>query len=187
MTMLIPAAFSALTSAFTGGTAAATTAGAAATTASTFSLGSLFTTMLSGGATAISAMAAMNAGKQQAAAYNLEASQAMADNAQESVEGRVRRDSMRKDLIKQLGEQDVAYAASGLDLSFGSPLQARDDAKADAARALSTDLDNETVTRNRLTQRAQALRAMARDAKSAGRMKALGLAFDFGTDVLKRG
>lgn len=143
--------------------------------------------ILQGGTSLLGAMGALRAGQEAAAAYEAEADQAETDKAQAAVDGRVSRDGLRRDLAKQLGEQDVAYAASGTDLSFGTAVTARDQATRDAAGAISTDLGNEDMKKRRLQQRADALRRQAADARSAGGIKAFGTLFGNAASIAGRG
>lgn len=181
---IIPAIFGSIFG--TGAAAGTAAAGAATAGSSLFSLSTLGT-ILSGGATVLSALSAMSAGREQAAAYQAEAAQAQTDAAQESIDGRQRRDSLRRDLIARLGEEDVAYSASGLDLSFGTATVARDQSVRDASNAVSNDLSNEEVKRRRLMERSQSLQRMAKSAKKAGQIKAGGLLLSAGADILQRG
>ena len=186
---IIPAIFG---SVFGTGAAAAGAGAAAAGTATAAAGSSLFSlstlgSILSGGATVLSALSAMSAGRESAEAYRAEAAQAQADAAQETIDGRQRRDSLRRDLIARLGEQDVAYSASGLDLSFGTATVARDQSVKDASNALDADLSNEEAKRRRLFERSQSLQRMAKSAKKAGQIKAGGLLLSGAADMLQRG
>ncbi len=185
---IIPAIFGSMfgTGAAAAGTATAAVGTTAAAGSGLFSM-STFGSILSGGATVLSASSAMSAGQEQAIAYQAEAAQAQADAAQESIDGRQRRDGLRRDLIARLGEQDVAYSASGLDLSFGTPVVARDESIRSASAALSNDLSNEEAKRRRLVERSDALKRMAKSARQAGAIKAGGLLLSGGADILQRG
>ena len=194
---VIPAIFGSM---FSTGAAAAGTglagisaAGTAAAGAATGVAGSTLFSMstlgsiLSGGATVLSALSSLSAGQQQSAAYQAEAAQASVDAVQETIDGRQRRDGLRRDLIARLGENDVAYSASGLDLSFGTPVVARDESVRSASAALSNDLSNEEAKRRRLVERSDALKRMAKSARQAGAIKAGGLLLSGGADILQRG
>lgn len=76
-------------------------------------------------------------------------------------------------MVQQLGEQDVAYAASGGDLSFGTPLQARKEAFRQADLATTTDIGTEQTRVARLSEREVNYRKMASKARSAGKVDAL--------------
>ena len=90
------------------------------------------------------------------------ASDAELDANREEVDGVQRRNQIRRSLLEVIGQQDTAAAASGLDLSFGTPRRAREEASRDAERALSVDRDTTAFNRSRLLQRADNLRSRAR-------------------------
>jgi len=176
--------------------AGATTVGAGLTSAATaiggtagtgFSLGSFFTTILQGGATALTAMGAIQQGQAEAAQLRSQAADARFQAMQKPLEARNDQDSMRRDLLKAVSQNDVVNAASGLDLSFGTPASAREAQKADAATALSAVGAKATAEQQRLMLVSKSLMAQAREANKAGRMKAFGAALDFGIDSYARG
>ena len=193
MVALIPAAFSALfssgTAAAGAGAAAAGTAAAGTAAAAGTSLFSASTigTLLSGGASLVGAMAALRKGQDEADQLNLQAVDTDRQAGQADIDAENRQNSLRRGLIKQIGEQDVAYAASGLDLSFGTAAQARADAEKDAANALTTDTENEAATKLALARRAQQYRMAAKQARSAGMLSAIGTGIGAAADIFARG
>jgi len=170
--------------------AVTTTATAIGSTVSSLfgSIGGMGTvaSILSGGATIASALAAQRAGQEKALSLEFQAQDSETESRAEGVAGLERRNSLRKALIDQIAEQDTAYAATGVDLSFGTPVVARDQASADAERALNLDQESESFRRSRLTQRAGALRGMASAARRGGLAKAAGLVLDGGVSLARR-
>lgn len=148
---------------------------------------STFASILSGGATVASALAAQRAGKEQALSLEFQAQDAQVEARQEGIQGMERRNSLRKALIDSIAESDTAYAASGVDLSFGTPVVARDQASRDAERALTIDQSSEDLRRSRLNQRASNLRVMAAQARRGGLAKATGLYLDGAAQAIRRG
>jgi hypothetical protein len=102
------------------------------------------------------------------------AQDALMEGQVETIRGIERRDNLRRNLLERLGQQDVAAAASGVDLSFGTPQLARDESIRDGERALTTDQSSEDFRVSRLNQRASEFMAAASSAKRAGRLKAIG-------------
>lgn len=146
-----------------------------------------FANVLQGGLGIVQAMGALRAGQTQSSAYRSEAADTRLDVTQEAIDATDRQTSLRKQLIAALGERDTAYAASGVDLSFGTPQQARTEAIQSASDAITTDQSNSDLRKSRLRSRAASLDAMAADASSAGGLKAAGSLLETGIDILARG
>jgi hypothetical protein len=153
---------------FTGGTSAASTAAATGAAASTATSGFSLSTLLQGGSTVLSAVSSIAAGNQQAQAYELEASDAEQQKSLETLQGINRRASIKQAMMDAVGQQDVAYAASGTDLSFGTAAQARKDAFREADTALGVDAGNEMTTLARLEERRKNYMQMAGNARMMG-------------------
>ena len=143
--------------------------------------------ILSGGATIASALAAQRAGSQAAMSSEFAARDAEVEGQQEAIAGMERRNSLRRALIDQIAEQDTAYAASGVDLSFGTPATARDQASEAAERALTLDQSTEDIRRARLGQKAANLRVLARQQRTGGLAKSAGLILDGSAQLIRRG
>lgn len=143
--------------------------------------------ILSGGATIASALAAQRAGAQAALSSEFSAQDAEVEGRQEAIAGMERRNSLRRALIDQIAEQDTAYAASGVDLSFGTPATARAEASDAAERALTLDQSTEDIRRSRLNQKAANLRVLARQQRTGGLAKSAGLILDGTAQAIRRG
>ncbi|HEU0095208.1 MAG TPA: hypothetical protein VFQ52_02050 [Rhizomicrobium sp.] len=156
-----------------GGAAAGATTGAAAgaTAASSFSL----STLLQGGATVLGMAQAISAGNAQAEAYELEAQDAERQKPLETLQGISRRTALKRAAADAIGDQDVAYASSGVDLSFGTPAQARSDALRELDMGVTVDNGTQETRQVRLDERARNYRRMAGRAKSAGIFDALSM------------
>ena len=140
------AAPAAATTAATAATTAATVATpVAAAAAPTFSISQL----LGGATTILSAAASIAAGNQQAEMYEQQARETEMQKPLELIEGLQRRNEIKKATAAAVAEQDVAYAASGADLSFGTPTVARSNAFREGDYALNT---NSAVTGNTIDQ-----------------------------------
>ncbi|CDX54576.1 putative golgin autoantigen [Mesorhizobium plurifarium] len=165
-----------LTSLFGGGAAAGTTwaaanAGAAATT--TAASGISLSSILQGTATVLGIVSSIGAGNADAAQAEMAAKDAESEQNLETLQGISRRTSIRKQMAEALGAEDVAYAASGVDLSFGTARNARTDAYREADLALTTDTGTEQTRISRLVERARNYRAMAKQARAGGVLNAL--------------
>jgi hypothetical protein len=172
-------------SAAAGGAAAA--AGAPLNLVAAGSGGSMFAGILQGGLGVLGAMGALRAGQAQADAYRSQAADTRLQVGQEDVNATLKETSMRKALIRSLGERDVAYAASGVDLSFGTPATARAAAIADASEAMSLERQNTDMRKSQLRAKADTYDALASDAEDAGLFKAIGSIGAAGLGILGRG
>ena len=160
-----------VTSIFGGGAStAAAGAGAAAGGAATaaaapsFSLSSL----LQGTASVLGMVQSISAGKADAEAANAAADDAAREVPLETLQGITRRTALKKEMMDSIGQQDVAYAASGVDLSFGTPSQARTEAFRQADLGLTSDAGTEQTRIGRLNEREAEYRKRARRARQSG-------------------
>ncbi len=168
-----------------GGGAAAT--GAAATTAATaattgFSLSSL----LQGTATVLGMVSAISAGNAKAEEYKLAADDAARQVPLETLQGINRRSSIKQEMMDRVGEMDVANASSGVDLTFGTPNQARKEAFRQEDLAIATDVGNEQTRVARLNEREANYRKMSKRAKSSGLFDALTIGLTGATGIMDR-
>lgn len=149
--------------------------------------GSMFANILQGGMGLVGAMSAVREGDAKASALRAQAEDARFDARTEEINTINRQASLRRDLAQALGKRDVAYAASGVDLSFGTPDVARDQALDDANRALTGEQADADMRAGRLRERATQYRRMADDARTAGRTKALLSIGEAGLGMARRG
>lgn len=147
---------------------AAGAAGAASTAATGLSLGSI----LQGTASVLGVVSTLAGASAEAQQMKQAAADADMEQSLETLQGIGRRASIKREMEDALGAQDVAYAASGVDLSHGTAARARTDAFREADLALSTDAGTEMTRKSRLAQRAANYRSMAKRAKIGGLLKA---------------
>jgi hypothetical protein len=172
------------------GGAAGTGAAAATAGAGLFSLlpgGSTAMTVLQGVSTAFSAMAAKGRGLAEAGAKRSDANQMDTRAEQEMLIGETEQKKAKKALLSQVSKTQVAYAASGIDLSQGTVVSAMDQATEEAEADLST---SRTLTLQRSAnyrRRATQLRAEADLAEESGNLSAAGHWLNFGVGLLRRG
>lgn len=152
------------------GTAAAGAAGVAAPVAAS---GLSLSSILQGTATVLGVVSSIAAGNAEATQAELAASDAEAEKPLENLQGIQRRSSIKKQLAAAIGAQDVAYAASGVDLSVGTAAQARNDAFREADTALAVDAGTQETRLSRLTERAANYRLAAKQARRGGYLNGL--------------
>lgn len=126
--------------------------------------------LLQGTATVLGVVQSINAGKADAEAAELAAQDAEREKPLETLQGIARKTSIKQAMMDQIGQQDVAYAASGVDLSFGTPGQARKEAFRQSDLSTETDIGTEQTRIARLDERAANYRKRAARAKKAGFM-----------------
>lgn len=148
---------------------------------------STWASILSGGATVASVLAMQQSGETKAFALNAQADDADLQARVEQVQGLDRRISLKAQLVQAVGERDVAAAASGVDISFGTPSLARSEAVKDGERAIDLDQSTEDFRRQRLLEKAGNLRIQANQARSGALGSAAALALEGGAKLLKRG
>jgi len=153
-----------------GGAAAAGATGAGAAAAGS---GISLATILQGTATVLGIVSAISAGNAEADALNAQAIDAEREQEIETLAGIERRGSVKAALAEAVGAQDVAYAASGVDLSFGTAAQARKEAYREADLALTSASTTEQTRQSRLMERAANYRSAAKRAKKAGLIQGL--------------
>lgn len=165
----------------TGAAAAgAGAAGAAATGGLTFS------SILQGTAGLLGAFSAISAGNAEGEALDLAADDAAREVPLETLQGINRRTSIKKAMMEQLGDQDVANAASSVDLSFGTPLQARREAFREADLGIAIEVGTEQTRVARLREREANYRKRASKARAGGWIGGITGLFDVGTDIADR-
>lgn len=149
-----------------GVAAAAPAAGAAAS-------GLSLSSILQGTASVLGVLSSVGAGQAEATQMELAAQDAESEQAPETLQGINRRQSLRRQFADAIGAQDVAYAASGADLSFGTASAARKDAYREADLGLTMATGTEQTRVSRLAERAANYRAGAKQAKRAGWLNGL--------------
>lgn len=154
-----------------GGAGAAGTAAAGAaagTAAAGAASGISLASILSGGATVLGLVSSIAAAQAEKEQMDLAAADAEAEMPLETLKGIDRRRSIKQATAEAIGEMDVAYAASGVDLSFGTAAQARTEAFREADLALTSDSGTTMTRLARLQERAANYRRMGKRALRAG-------------------
>ncbi|MVA33660.1 hypothetical protein [Agrobacterium vitis] len=194
---MVETTLAALGGLFGSGTAAAGTAGAVGSAVGTagtvggtvgaVSSGLSISSILQGTAGVLSAVSAVSAGNAQAEGYEQAATEAQSNQRLTTLEGISRRSSIKQAMVDQVGQQDVAYAASGTDLSFGTPNQARKEAFREADLGTATQVGTEQTTQAQLSDRERNYRKMAGKARLGGWVSAATSLFSTGSSIKARG
>lgn len=129
--------------------------------------------ILQGSATVLGLVSSIAAGNAEAEAAELSALDAESEQSLENLKGIDRRRSLKLAAADAIGEMDAAYAASGVDLSFGTAAQARTEAFREADLGLTSDASTTMGRFSRLQQRAAGYRTSAKRARSAGLINGL--------------
>jgi hypothetical protein len=198
MAMFAAAAMQAIgsTVAAAGSTAAATAATAATTAATTTaaaalpaaaSAGSTFLSILQGAGALLSAGATLAAGREEARALRSQAADTRLQQQRDVIETTDRRARMKQLFAQEAAERDLAYAASGIDTSFGTPAVARVQASDDAERALGVEDSTTRFGLARLDQKRSALMAEARSVRRRSMFEAVSGLVSTGIDMARRG
>ncbi len=182
----------AIGSIFTGGTAAAGTAaagaaGAAGAGAAGAAAGGISAaSVLQGAAGLLGMFSSIAAGNAEGEALDLAAEDAAREKPLETLQGISRRTSIKAAMMDQIGSQDVAYAASGTDLTFGTPVQARKEAFRQGDLGITTAVGTEQTRIARLDEREANYRKMANKARAGGWLKAAFTGFDTAASMAGR-
>ena len=185
MAALAMAVFSTVASTVSSVAGAATTAVGAA--GSALGGGSFLTSLLQGGMGVLGAMGAMREGDASARTAMEQSAEATANSQQETLAGMQRQGNLRRQLLADQGMRDVQAAASGIDLSFGTPALARDQANDDAARALAIEGSSAAARSAQFSAKAAGYQRLASENRKSGWLKALGIAGSTGLSIVKRG
>jgi hypothetical protein len=126
------------------------------------------TSILEGTASVLGIVSSIAAGNADAEAAEAAARDADGEQAVENLQGISRRRSLRLAALEAMGDMDVANAASGVDLSFGTAAQAQTEALRELDLALTSDAGTQQTRVARLQERAASYRRTAKRARTAG-------------------
>lgn len=184
---LLSATASALTAAGAGGavigthalyggavTAAQLAAGSAAAAGAAAGTGLSISSILQGTAGVTGLVAAISSGNAEAASLSAEAADAEREKGFEVVQNVERRRGLLAAASESIGEADVAYGASGLDLSFGSANEARRQVFREVDLAADSDTETTRMRLDRLGERARGFRRLAKQSRRLGLVSGLG-------------
>lgn len=178
------AAASGITGALGLGGAAAGTAGAAAAGGG---LGSTALTILQGFAGATSLLAGLNASNQEADALIAKSTEATTEAIREEAAGAKRVTELKREMLKVMGENDVAFAAGGVDISAGVAADTRAETRKRGSREITIDRADTDAKAAALRARALGYRRAARSRREGGVLGAIAGGAKLGFDIANRG
>lgn len=183
---IVASAASALWAGATTVTSALGVTGATAATGGLFGSSS-WLSLLQGGASALSVVSGLAAGEEKSASLEASARDAELQASQERLAGEQRQSSLRRAAADQMAERDAAYAASGIDLSFGTPQIAKEQDIADSSRALGIEQSNTEMMVARRQEQATEYRRASRSARRSATLKAIMSGVETGLSMNRRG
>jgi hypothetical protein len=160
---------------------------AAGTAAAAGGIGSTLLTILSGVASVASVAGTLQAAQSNSTEAFANAVQANVQAGQSQVGTEQQATTLKRELVKVLGENDVAIAAAGIDLSGGIAATSRANANKDTVEQLSISRQDDEMRRALLKARANGYRAQAASYQTGGLLAAIGKGAEFATGVLQRG
>lgn len=128
--------------------------------------------ILSGGLSVLSALRSYRSGEERALEATFQAQQADAQKQDEVTQGITRQTGIKRELLRVLGENDVAAAAAGVDLSYGYGKDLRDTTTSEADFQLGMDQATTNARTADLNARAINYRRIARGFRQAGSLNA---------------
>jgi hypothetical protein len=168
-----------------GGVAAG--AGAAASAGSAVAAGSGALSALQGFSTILKVLGGIGAAAASARADNQMADQTELQAGQEQLAGEQRKTKMTRELGRVLGNNQVAFAGAGIDLTQGIAADNAAAQKKRAAEEISIDQEDTEFRRALLRMRATGLRDRGRATKGGAMLGALGDVAGFGMSLAERG
>lgn len=156
---------------------AAATAATAATTAATTAGGLSISQILGGTATLLSAVSSIAAGNAQGDSLEAQARDTEAQKPLELLQGLQRKNDIKRATMQAVAEIDTTTAASGTDLTYGTPVQARKAAFNEGDLGLNTNANTTGATLDRLDLRNKEYLRMAKNARLAGLVDAFSTGF----------
>lgn len=170
-----------------GGLGLSGAAGSAAGATATATAGSGALGALQGFTTLLKVVGGIGAAAASARADNAAADQADLQAGQEQLAGEQRKTKMSRELARVLGNNQVAYAAAGIDLSQGVAAENAANAKQRAASEISIDQQDTEFRRALYRMRATGLRDRARSTKGGALLGAIGDVAGYGMSLAERG
>lgn len=184
-------AVSALGAMFGGGAAAggAAAGGAAAGggLAAAAGAGSTGMSIAQGLSTIASIVGTVSGGFQKKDSYDLQAGAANLEADREKTAGVRRTTDLKQELLRVLGNNDVSFAAAGIDISGGIAGDARAAAEKRAATEISIDRSDTDARIAARKAQAAGYRRLGKAARRGALIDAAGQAIDFGTSLMQRG
>jgi hypothetical protein len=171
----------------TAGAGAATAGAGAAAAGGLASASSGVLSVLQGVSATLGILGQIGAGNAASNQAKDAANQAELESGQEQLKQTQRQTVMKRELARVLGENDVTFAAAGIDLSSGIAQSAAANATKRATDEISVDRADSDFRRALLKQRATGFRSQAKSARGGALLSAIGTGVGYGIDLAKRG
>ena len=171
----------------TGAAGAAGTAGTVTGVTSGAAVGSGALAAFQGISTVLKVLGTVGAAAASARADNQMADQADLQAGQEQLLGEQRKTKMSRELARVLGNNQVAFAAAGIDLTQGIAADNAASAKQRAASEISIDQQDTEFRRALYRMRAGGYRDRARATKGGALLTALGDVASYGMNLAQMG
>uniref|UniRef100_UPI003BAB5BD4 hypothetical protein n=1 Tax=Stappia sp. TaxID=1870903 RepID=UPI003BAB5BD4 len=155
--------------------------------AATAGAGSTALSALQGFGTAFAILGQLGAAGSAARQSEQMAMEADLQAGQARVDGQQKATRMQQELLRVLGENQVATAAAGIDISTGIGLQANAEAKKRAASELSISRDDADMRSALYRLKASGLRSRASSQRTGGLLGAMGTGLNYAIDLAARG
>ena len=178
-------AVSAIGSVLGSGLSTTAAGGAAAGAAGGFASTAL--TVLQGVSAAVGVLGQIGAANSAARASEDAAIQADLQAGQEKVDATNQQTQMKRELMRVLGENEVATASAGIDISAGIGQQANAATKREANTNISVSRNDQEFRSALYRLRSSGLRRKADSQRQAGLLNAFGTAADYGISLFERG
>ena len=161
------------------GTAAPAWIGLASGTAATAAAGSSFSAatalqILSGAVSVFGALSGIAAANTEADGIDNQAATKDIEAKREEVNSVRRTAAMKRELARVTGDNDVAFAAAGIDISQGVAADSRRNEAVSAANEISIDRADSDARKAMLRSQALGLRSRAKSKRKAGKINAIG-------------
>jgi hypothetical protein len=183
---MVAALLPAIASAVASSSVAAGAAGAAATVAGSAASASAIAagtagfmasyggaaSLIGAGLTAASAFGSIMSGNQQAGIYKAQAAQSELSARTEELKGRDQADKIRRGLQSTLASQNAIFAARGISLSGGTPLNIGNQSRTEAARDIELAQFGAGISAAQERAQGQQYRMSARGARTSGYINA---------------
>lgn len=143
--------------------------------------------ILSGASSAVSILQTLRAGGQKSELADLQAMEAQTEGIGEQAAGAQRSARLKKELLRTLGENDVAFAASGVDLGYGAAADSRARSRDDAYGEIAIDRATTNARVAGFEARRISYERMSRRARSTSLLTAFGQGLEGVAKLARRG
>jgi len=150
-------------------------------------LGSAALGTLQGGLTAAQMIASIGAGIAGNSEQRITARMLELDATSEGLASQAKAQEIRQRALRQIAEQRVAFAGSGVDISTGTPQALAEATESERDSLLGLEHENAAIRAARARLQAAAARSRGTASLATGVVNAAGAGVRYGIDIAKRG